>query len=367
MKFIEIIKIMEDWAPGEVAWEKDNVGLQVGTTEGEIKNIFLSLDLDDHVIDEALEKNCNFIITHHPLIFSPLKKINPKEKIPALVTKLIKNDITLFCMHTNLDYTKGGVSFQLASKLKLKNVKFLQNLTSNQYKLNVFIPEENCDEVAEAIFNAGGGVIGEYTKCSFRTKGNGTFKGSLNSNPSKGNPGEFKITDEVKLEILTDKWKIKRILEKISEVHPYEEIAYDIMPVNNLNVNFGAGVYGELDKELSVLDFMEYISENMNIRNFRFSKGKSEFIKKVALCGGSGIEYLNAALSKNCDAYITGDIKYHSFQEAEGKILLIDAGHYETEIYAIDEIENRLKKLLPEKINVYKYSGSTNPINFYNN
>lgn len=367
MKISEIIKILEDWAPKEVAWDRDNAGLQVGSTDQEVKNIFISLDLNQQVLTEAIKKNCNFIITHHPLIFTPIKKINPQERISSIITSLIKNDITLYSSHTNLDYTKDGVSFQLANKLGLKNIQFLKNLSSNQYKLNVFVPESACNEVAEAVFNAGGGIIGNYSKCSFRTNGQGTFIGSSETNPSLGNPGEFTKTEEVKLEILTDKWKIKKILDTISAVHPYEELAYDLIPVENPNVNFGAGVFGDLEKELSEKEFLLYVAEKLNLNNFRYSAGKPGKIKKVALCGGAGIEYLNTAISKGCDAYITGDVKYHSFQEAEGNIFLADAGHYETEIFVLDEIETRLKDKLPGSINVVKYSGSTNPIIFYNN
>ena len=370
MKLKEITDILEEWAPKEIAWERDNVGLQVGSTDISAKNILLSLDLTDQVIDEALSKNCNLIITHHPLLFSPLKKIDIRnDRIAALSARLIKNDITLYSAHTNLDFTKGGVSFRLAEKLGLQKIDFLHNIKANQYKFTVFIPEENAEKIAEVIFNAGGGIIGNYNKCSFTSKGKGTFLGSGITKPAKGKPEEFVSVHEVKLEILTDKWKIGKILKSLSQIHPYEEIAYDLIPLYNPNVNYGYGAIGELEKSKSPEEFLDYISLKLGIKSFRYSEPPAKKIKIVSVCGGAGTDHLRDALSKKCDAFITGDLKYHTFQEAEGKILLIDAGHYETEIFSLEEIQNRLNKEIPQNydIKVFRYSGSTNPVIFYNN
>ncbi len=362
----EIFKYIEDWAPKEIAWNRDNVGLQVGSAEREVKNILLSLDLNEKVIDEAIKKDCNLIITHHPLLFNPVKKINvsgdPKS---ILIEKLIKNDITLFAAHTNLDFTKNGVSIELAKTLKLKNIRFLSNLNTNQYKLIVFVPDSHVEKVANAIFNNGGGIISEYSNCSFRTKGVGSFKGSKNSSPSVGKKLSYEKVDEVKLEVLIDSWKLEKIITAVRNTHPYEEIAYDVYPLNNKHANYGVGAIGELKDEMKKEKFLEYVSNCLQIRNFRYTKGSKKKIKTVAVCGGSGSEYINDAISVRADAYITADIKYHSFFDFEEAILLIDAGHYETEIFSLNEVSRRLKTFL-NNTKIFKYSRNANPVNFYN-
>jgi dinuclear metal center YbgI/SA1388 family protein len=369
MKCIDIIKNIENWAPKEIAWQKDNVGLQIGDTDKRVKNILLCLEINEHVIDEALNNKCNLIISHHPFFFSPLKKIDiTHDSNSRLIQKLIKHDLILYSAHNNLDYTKDGVSYQLADRIELQNIKFLINLNSNQYKISVFVPEKDCEAVAEAIFSAGGGIIGEYSKCSFRTKGNGTFKNSGKARPAIGRKEEFKFVNEVKLEVLVDRWKLNSVLSEIKKVHPYEEISYDVIPLENPNVNYGIGAVGNLSKDYNLNDFLSFLSHKLIIKNFRYSKGKSGKIRNVAVCGGSGSEYYKDAITKNCDAFITADIKYHTFQESKGEILLVDAGHYETEIFSLNEIKKRLIQHLNHNKNtrVYLYSGSTNPVIFYN-
>ena len=367
----EIIKYFESWAPKEIAWQRDNVGLQVGSMGRQVNNILLCLELTPGVLNEAIEKNCNFIFSHHPLLFNPLKKIDlEKDNNSLLVEKLIKNNITLYSAHTNLDFTKDGVSFQLAKTLELRNIDFLVKLKSNQYKLVVFIPGENVDEVSNAIFEAGGGKIGEYKKCSFRTEGKGTFLGSENTNPAAGEKGKLEKVNEIKLEVLVDSWKLNKVLTAMIKAHPYEEVAYDLLPLHNENINYGSGAIGELETPMSVDDFLSHISKKLNAKNFRYTSGKSKEIKKVAMCGGSGSEFISDAVKQQADAFITADLKYHTFHDYSGKILLIDAGHYETEIHSLNEVQQRLTNFINSKgydVKIFKYSGSTNPIIFYNN
>jgi len=368
MRCDKIIKIIKDWAPKSIAWEKDNVGLQVGSLRREVKNILLCLDVDEKVVGEANRKNCNLIISHHPLLFRSLKKLDVvNDKKSRIIEKLIKKDITLYSAHTNLDFTKDGVSFQLAKKLKLTNQKFLLNLSSNQNKLVVFVPLAHADKVAEAMHNAGAGIIGEYSNCSFRNFGTGVFKGSEKSNPRVGVKGKIESVEEVKVEVLVNSFDVKRIVAEMKKAHPYEEVAYDVYPLVNENVNYGMGVIGELKQSLSEKEFLNLVSKSLRIKNLRFTQGYKSKIKKVAVCGGSGSDLLDAAIQSNADAFVTSDIKYHTFQDAENTILLVDAGHYETEIPALDELKNRIEEILTDKIKVYKYSGSTNPIVFYNN
>ncbi|HMN48381.1 MAG TPA: Nif3-like dinuclear metal center hexameric protein [Ignavibacteriaceae bacterium] len=368
MRCDKIIKIIEDWAPKSIAWEKDNVGLQIGSLRREVKNILLCLDVDEKVVDEANRKNCNLIISHHPLLFRSLKKLDTdRDRKSRIIEKLIKKDITLYSAHTNLDFTKDGVSFQLAKKLKLTNQKFLLNLSSNQNKLIVFVPNTHADKVLEAMHNAGAGIIGEYSNCSFRTLGTGTFKGSEKSNPVLGLKGNLEKVEEVKIEVLTNSFDLKKVIAAMKKVHPYEEVAYDVYPLVNENVNYGIGVIGELKQPLSDKEFLTHISKSLGIKNFRYSRGSKSKIKKVAVCGGSCSDLIETAIQNNADAFVTADIKYHTFQDAENEIMLVDAGHYETEIPSLDELKNRIEKSYANKIKVFKYSGSTNPIVFYNN
>ncbi len=367
----DIIKYFEGWAPREIAWQKDNVGLQVGSTNRKVKNIMLCLELTDSVLDDAIKKRCNFIFTHHPLLFRPLNKIDTEtNKISRQVEKLIKNDITLYSAHTNLDFTKDGVSFELAKVLKLKNIRFLHNAESNQFKLTVFVPGEHAEKVTGAIFEEGGGIIGEYSGCSFRTEGKGTFTGSAKSKPSVGRKQVRESISEVKLEVVVDSWKLPGVIKSMIKAHPYEEVAYDVYPLNNLNVNYGAGALGELETSMSRKDFLKHVSEKLRAKNFRYTGGKSGRISTVAVCGGSGSDLISDAVKSGADAYITADLKYHTFHDYSGKILLIDAGHYETEIHSLNEVKRRLEKFIggrKSNTKVFKYGGSTNPIIFYNN
>lgn len=370
MNIENIINFIENWAPPGASWDKDNVGLQIGSTKRKINNIFLCLELTPKALDEAIKKKANFIFTHHPFIFKPLKKIDTEyDDKSQTIEKLIKNNITLYSAHTNLDFTKNGVSFELAKILGLKNIDFLVNEKANQYKLVVFVPVSALDKVSNALFESGAGIIGEYENCSFNSIGKGTFKGSELTNPTIGTQGNFEVVDEVRLEVIVNKWNLQTVIEKLKATHPYEEPAFDIYRVENNNPNFGFGAMGELSKSLPKKEFLELVCKKLKTNNLRYTEGKKAKIKKVAVCGGSGSDLLKAAIIQKADAFITADVKYHTFQDGENKILFIDAGHYETEIHILNEVKKRIEEFI--KINggnekVYKFTGSTNPIKFFN-
>jgi dinuclear metal center YbgI/SA1388 family protein len=370
MTVTDLIKYLEDWAPPGVAWERDNVGLQIGSGAEKIKNLMLCLELTEKVLKEALQKKCNFIFTHHPLIFNPIKRLDTEKDSKArLIETIIKNNINVYSAHTNLDFTKDGVSFELARVLKLKNVKFLENEENNQLKIAVFVPLNHLEKISEAMFEAGAGIIGEYNNCSFRSTGLGTFKGSSKSNPKIGKRETFEMVEEVRIESVVDSWKLKKVITAIIKTHPYEEPAYDVYPLKNKNVTYGAGAIGELELEMTEKNFFSHVSRFLKIKNFKYSDGKGKKIKRVALCGGAGSEMLSIAISKGADVFITADIKYHTFQDAGDRILLIDAGHYETEIFSLNAVEKKIKKFfeneLKDEIKIFHYSGSTNPARFY--
>lgn len=366
-----LIKYLEKNYPKGVAWEKDNVGLQVGNLNNKLQNVFLTLDLDMQGLDIAISKNCNLIITHHPLIFSPIKKIDLESDPKAqIIEKCIKKNITVYSAHTNFDFSVNGVSFALAQKLGLTDIQFLENTSGDRYKLTVFVPGLFIDKVSEAIFEAGGGRIGNYKKCSYRVNGTGTFEGSEKSNPQIGSKEKLEQVEEVKLEVILDKWNLTTVVSEMISAHPYEEPAYDIYPIENENVNYGYGAIGILNTPLSEKEFLKLISVLLKAKNLRFSSGTGRKIKRVAVCGGSGVQYLNAAIRNGADAYVTADIKYHDFQAADKKIMFIDAGHYETEIHSLSVLKNQLSVFVNNnnsRIGIIINSVSTNPVKFYNN
>lgn len=361
MKLKKLIEYMENWAPPGIAWKGDNIGLQIGDRLADISGVLLALDLKEEVVESAVKNNCNLILTHHPFIFTPLKSLDfskdPKSKI---ISKLIKKNINLYSAHTNLDFTKHGVNFTLAKKLCLKNIDFFDYQIMNQYKISTFVPAGHLKLISTAVFNAGGGNIGEYSNCGFSLSGQGSY--SKNSN-------KIETPNEVKFEFIVDKWNLNSVINAIKKNHPYEVPAYDIIEVRNENLNYGYGAIGELERDYAPDDFLQHVSEKLNTNNLRFAKGTGQKIRKVVVYGGAGTELVGKAIAQNVDAYVTGDIKYHQFQDAEDKILLIDAGHYETENPVLSEIQTRVKKVFAqnnEKIKVLKYRGDINPINFYN-
>jgi dinuclear metal center YbgI/SA1388 family protein len=363
----DLIKYLEDWAPPGAAWEKDNVGLQIGSRRYNLKNILLCLELNKEVLKEALQKNCNFIFTHHPLIFSPLKRLDiDKDPRSELIERILKNNITVYSAHTNLDFTKDGVSFELAKTLKLKNLSFLENETDNQFKVAVFVPQDSIEKLSEAVFNSGGGIIGEYENCSFRVTGEGTFKGSDKTTPSVGKKNNFEKVNEIRLEFIVDSWKLNNVISALIKAHPYEEPAYDIYPLKNKNANYGAGVIGDLEFALSEKQFLTHVNKSLKTKVLKYCSGNGNPIKRVAVCGGAGSDLMKYIISKKADAFVTADIKYHSYQEAAGKFLFIDAGHYETEIISLKTVREKMIKYIPQgsKIKVFKYSGTTNPVKF---
>ncbi|NOX18214.1 MAG: Nif3-like dinuclear metal center hexameric protein [Chlorobi bacterium] len=369
MRTVDLIGYIENWAPPGAAWERDNIGLQVGSSKTDLKNVLLALEVNEAVVKEALKKKCNFILTHHPFIFNKLSRINTAGAKGKIIALLIKNDITLYSAHTNLDFTEGGVSFRLAEKLGLKNLRYLANEKGNQFKVAVFLPENDLEKVSNAIFQAGGGIIGNYSHCSYRAKGNGTFRGGQNSNPAIGEKEKFETVEEIKLEALVYSWKLNDVLSAVRKAHSYEEPAVDVYPLENENVNYGYGVVGELDPQENINAFLLKISKKLNTTALKYCKGKTAKIKTVAVCGGSGADLIPAAIGAGADAYVTADIKYHTFQDAENKIYLIDAGHYETEVVVLDEVKKRLEKFVKEnngKIEIYKFKGSTNPVKIFN-
>lgn len=367
MKLFDIQHIMEQWAPPATAWKDDNVGLQVGSYDAEIVNILLALDVTMDVAREAVQRRANLIITHHPLFFHPLRSLTSNSRAGKIALYLAEQKINLFSSHTNLDSAPGGVNFVLAELLGLENVSVLSPLTESMMKVAVFVPKEHLDRVAAAMHKAGAGTFTKYEECSFRTEGVGTFRGTQKANPFIGTKGILEIVPEVKLEMIVPSWKLSGVVSAMLDAHPYEEVAYDIIPLKNRAPETGLGTIGDLPSAMTREAFLSMVRKKIGSEVLRYS-GNVNRIERVAVCGGAGSSLIADAIQNGADAFVTADVKYHTFQDAERNILLVDAGHFETEHHVIAAVEHRMKKFLKESKSlskVYVTKHTTNPVSYY--
>lgn len=366
----QVAKFFESWAPKFIQWERDNTGLLVGSGRQEVTGILLCLDVTDDALEQALRLKCNLIISHHPLIFFPLKKITLESgRTSKLIYKLIQNNLSLLSYHTNLDFTHDGVNHQLAKKLKLSDLKYLVPITDKSMKLVVFMPKSDLEAVSNAIFAAGGGIIGEYSNCSFTSEGTGSFMGSEKSTPTIGEKSRLEKVEEIRLEVLVSEGNISSVTKAMKNAHSYEEPAYDIYPLKNNETKYGMGIIGNLEAEIQEEDFLKHVATNLGCTSLKHSNFTGRKIKKVAVFGGSASEHLTDAISAGCDAFVTSDVRYHVFQDAENEILLVDAGHFETESPLLPEMKKRLDDFLVKENTdkkVFIYDGAANPVNYFN-
>ena len=363
MKIKEITQFLEEIAPLSYQENYDNSGLIVGDENAEVSSVLICLDSVEEVIDEAIENNCNLIIAHHPIVFSSLKKLNGKNHIERTIIKSIQNNIAIYAIHTNLDNVKGGVSSQIANTLGLKNQKILAPKKDLLRKLEVYVPKNYADQLQNALFLAGAGEIGDYKNCSFQTEGIGTFLPSKHANPFIGESGKQERVDEVKIEVVFTKDIEKRLILEMEKVHPYDEIPYQIYILDNIFLDVGSGIVGELEKEISSSVFLKKVKILMKTDCIRYTKLVRKTIKKVAVCGGSGSFLLNNAKSVGADIFITADFKYHEFFNAENDIIIADIGHYESEQFTKELIYDLLINNF-SKFAVRLSKVNTNPINY---
>ncbi|HEX2974471.1 MAG TPA: Nif3-like dinuclear metal center hexameric protein, partial [Bacteroidales bacterium] len=341
----------------------DNSGLQTGIPEMDINSALLTIDITEKTIDEALTKGCNLIISHHPLIFSGLKRISTQNMTERILYRCIHEDIAVYSAHTNLDSANSAVSRIAAEKLGLTGIRVLSPLENKLMKLVTYIPEDHVEKVRQAIFEAGAGVIGNYDQCGFTVTGQGSFRGNDNSDPFVGEKGKLHFEKEVRLETVLFSHLKNKVVKALIDSHPYEEVAYDLYSLSNNNVNEGLGCIGSLSRELDEKDFLLHVEKTFSARGIRYSALTGKRIKTVALCGGSGSSLITRAVGAGADAFITADIRYHSFFEADNRILLIDAGHYETEKFATEIIKDLIIKKFP-KFALRFSETNTNPINY---
>lgn len=344
MKIKEILSILEEMAPLAYAEDFDNVGLLVGNTETEATGVLVCHDALETVIEEAMSKNCNLVVCFHPILFSGIKKITGKNYVERAILKAIKNDISIYAVHTALDNHQNGVNKIFCDALDLVNTKVLIPKPNFIQKLVTYTIPENVEKLRNALFEAGAGKIGNYEDCSFNSKGIGTYMGNENSNPEIGERFEFVEANEIKIEVTFEKYLQSKILKTLFKNHIYEEVAYEIYNTENTHQNIGLGMIGELKTEMHELEFLKMVKEKMSCGGIRHTNFLKKPIKKVAVLGGSGAFAIKNAIQAGADIYLTADLKYHNFYEAENKIILADIGHFESERYTKNYIIDYLTK-----------------------
>ncbi len=360
MKLKEIISFLETHSPLSLQESYDNSGLITGSLNKDITAALLTIDTTEEVIDEAINKKCNLIISHHPIIFSGIKSLTGKNYIERTIIKAIKNDIAIYAMHTNLDISNNGVNDKICEKLNLKNCKSLDS-EKNLKKLITYVPEKYADKVRAAIFTAGAGHIGNYSDCSFNSTGQGSFKPLEGTKPFVGEKKQIHFENEIKIETVFPDYLQNKIINALKNSHPYEEVAYDIYKLENKN-NFGLGRVGILEHEISEIDFLKILKNTFG-GVIRYTKLLNKPIKKVAVCGGSCSFLLNKAINSGADIFISSDFKYHQFFDAENKIIIADLGHFETEQFTKELFYDILtKKFINFAVHFSKIK--TNPINY---
>jgi dinuclear metal center YbgI/SA1388 family protein len=359
----DICSYLDSAVPLSYQASYDNSGLQVFAEDRELVSALLTVDVTEDVVEEAVALGCGLIISHHPLIFSPLKKVTGRTHPERIVIKALQAGVAVYSAHTNLDSAYGGISWKMAEKLSLKNVRVLVALKGNLLKLVTYIPEDHFKVVSEAVFAAGAGVTGNYDRCGFSAQGYGTFRGNENSDPFVGKRGEDHRERELRFETVLESHLKDKVIKALLKAHPYEEVAYDIIRLENIFERAGEGCIGELEQEMSEKDFLKYLSKVFDSRGLRYSQTLGRPVRKVALCGGAGAGLVTDAVRAGADAYVTGDVKYHDFANAEGDILLADIGHFEGEKYATEILYDLIIKKFPTFALRFSEK-NTNPINY---
>lgn len=363
MQLKEITRFIESVAPLALQESYDNSGLLIGNPADEVSGILITLDITEAIIDEAISKNLNLIVAHHPIIFSGLKKLNGKNYIERCVAKAIKNDIAIYAAHTNLDSVFGGVNSKICEKLELQNCQILAPVPGFLKKLVTFAPTSDAEMVRKALFDAGAGNIGNYDSCSFNQSGLGSFRGNEQANPYVGEKNQLHFEEETRIETIFPKHIQTRVIQSLLNAHPYEEVAYDIYPLDNEFNQAGIGMIGELHSPAEELEFLQKIKETFHCSVVKHTQLLGKPIRKVAVCGGSGSSYLSKAIAQKADIFISGDFKYHQFFDAEQQLIIADIGHFESEQFTKEVFYELLTKKFP-KFAVHLSALDTNPVSY---
>ncbi|MFN0082854.1 MAG: Nif3-like dinuclear metal center hexameric protein [Ferruginibacter sp.] len=360
----EITNFLETIAPPSLQEDYDNAGLITGNKSMDCNGALIGLDCTEQVVQDAIDKNCNVIIVHHPIVFKGLKKINGNNYVERTIIKAIKNDIAIYAIHTNLDNVLDGVNGKIATLLGLKNVKILSPKSDLLKKLVVYCPPPNARKLSAALFAAGAGNIGNYSECSFSTEGRGTFTPGPNSNPVTGKIGVKETLEEIKLEVIYAVWLEQKILQAMTDNHPYEEVAHDIYNLSNAFQHTGAGIIGELETTVTETEFLARVAAVFKVKVIKHTPLLQKTYKKIAICGGAGSFLIPVAKAVGADLYVTSDIKYHEFFDADGQMVIADIGHYESEQFTIDLLYDLLSDKFPN-FALLKTSVNTNPVQYF--
>ncbi len=365
MKLHQITSILSELAPPSIQESYDNAGLITGNNEMDVTGILVSLDATEAIIDEAIARKCNMVVAHHPIVFKGLKQINGKNYVERTIIKAIKNDIAIYAIHTNLDNVlENGVNQKIAQKLGLTNTQILAKKSETVLKLAVYVPREHMESVRDAIFNAGGGHIGDCDQCGFVSEGTGSFRGGENANPFVGNKGELHLEPETKIEVVVPAHLQDKVVNAMLKAHPYEEVAFDLHLLQNKSLHVGAGLIGSLSKPLTPDAFLKMVKLNMQTAVIRYTNTNRNTISRVAVCGGSGSFLIKNAKAAGADAYITGDIKYHEFFDGENELMICDIGHFESEQFTIELLRDFLSEKIPNFAVLFTET-DTNPVNYF--
>ncbi|HMJ68005.1 MAG TPA: Nif3-like dinuclear metal center hexameric protein [Cyclobacteriaceae bacterium] len=359
----DVVRYLDDLAPPAYQEDYDNSGLLTGDPLLSVTSVLVTLDCTEEVVHEAIGLGANMIIAHHPIIFRGLKKLTGRNYVERTVIKAIKHDIAIFAIHTNLDNVYSGVNRKIAEQIGLKNLKILQPKKETLAKLVTFIPKENAEAVLAALHEAGAGNIGNYKNCSFTVEGTGTFMPTGDADPLVGETGVQEKVNEVRAELIFPVYRKDRVLEALRASHPYEEVAYYIQELVNENQDAGSGMVGDLEVEEEPIEFLQRLKISMHTNCVRHTPVVRPVVKRVAVCGGSGSFLLSAAIRSGADVFVSADFKYHEFFDSDGKIIIADIGHYESEQFT----KELISEILREKFRTFAINFSktvTNPIRY---
>jgi dinuclear metal center YbgI/SA1388 family protein len=359
----KITSFLDAYAPPSNQESYDNTGLITGDGEKKPEGVLIALDCTEEVVDEAINNNCNLIVSHHPVVFEGLKKITGRNYVERTIIKAIKHDIAIYAIHTNLDNIENGVNKKICDLLGLRKTKILQPKKGILKKLVTFCPVERADTVRKALFDAGGGNIGAYDSCSFNTPGTGTFRASEGTDPYVGEIGKEHHEQELKIEVIFPAYLQAKIIQNLIGAHPYEEIAYDIYHLDNEHQQVGAGMIGELENEMDTMEFLRFLKKSMKAGCVKYTHPLDKKIRKIAVCGGSGSFLLAEARRQNADVFVSADFKYHQYFDADKHIVIADIGHYESEQFTKDLLYDILKKNFPT-FALRLSETKTNPVNY---
>jgi len=364
MKLSQLTAYLETIAPLAYQEDYDNAGLIVGNPDQEIHQVLISLDCIEAVVDEAIATSCQVIISHHPIVFKGLKRFNGKTYVERVVEKAIRHNIALYAIHTNLDSVLPGVNARICETLGLENLRILSPKHGILKKLVTYVPTSHVDQVRNALFHAGAGNIGNYSECSFNAEGSGTFKGNEDSDPYVGEPGVRHTERETRIETVYPANLESKILMALMLAHPYEEVAYDLYALTNQHQQVGSGMVGELEQALDAEEFLYHLKEKMHAHVIRHTALTDKPIKKVAVCGGAGGFLLKQAIGAGADIFITADYKYHEFFDADGKIIIADIGHFESEQFTQQLLHDLIRKRFAD-LPLRLTSVNTNPVRYF--